>query len=748
MKIARLITTTITAVLLLSQSAGAEFDGSFNLTNSRTESFENGVRRSRTDTFNQNYYLGLTRRLTPVFTYRLFLRSNLADTQSTTNGTRRDTYRRTIEPTLDLFLRNPTYNVNAGYRRTENWDTASLKDESRRTTEFYYARVNVNPWDLPSLTLEADRRKEFDYLSVAELDTTTDRYSAGSYYRYFYQGFETTYNVTFTRTETETPLDTVIKTETDVFGGLFTIGYTKPLFGGKVNASTRYQANYSRNDVTRFISQTGAVVFERTPFQGLYALGVLPSPGDVPTLGTQNAFVDNDTATGVAAVDLATGQFHNVGLQVLSSLQTVDRLFVYVKTDGNITSDANLSNPANWVVAISNTNTAWTQIPVTSVSIVAVDAPNNVYRYELTFAAQTAAFYKAINQATVNVFGVLSALVSEVEALGTDIVPSTGEVDETSKFFTQGWNLNIVSHPAEKVDVTLNYYITQADQNPTSIFDSFEDFIQNIASKTRKSEDNLRRTVSRTYGPGVTWRMHRLLTTDVRVTRSEIFDNLGTTDSSSNNYSLSFSSSPVKNLDATLSYIRNDSFTFGDRETTTDSYLLSVGSKLYREVNMIVDLGYSSSEQHDTDEVTKTSFVRGSIDARITRELFTNFSYGITHTLEPTSATTQEGTAVVAYRLGRMVNITGNFRYSDNDGETTTSEGITIDWLPIRVVRLNLNYQHQREPQAKTTDSISSFVRWNIKRFLDLQLTYTYRRTIQDSETEDQSIVATLNGRF
>ena len=85
----------------------------------------------------------------------------------------------------------------------------------------------------------------------------------------------------------------------------------------------------------------------------------------------------------------------------------------------------------------------------------------------------------------------------------------------------------------------------------------------------------------------------------------------------------------------------------------------------------------------------------------------------------------------------------------DIDGDTTTSEGILIDWLPLPALRLNLNYLHSNSDTEPTMSNlISTYLIWYITKFLDLQITYSYTQEEREQVEKIYSVGANLNCRF
>lgn len=736
-------------MLFFCSSAFAEgLSGWTNINRSSTKQFEDGKKTATSDTFNRNFYLRLDKSITPMLSYQVYFRTNLSDSKSTdSEGMTTTTYQRAMEPAIDFSLRNPMYNLDAGYRRQEQWSTAHLKDESRRTTEYYYSRFDIRPQALPSLSLQVDRQRDYDYLSTKKIDSTATRYTGSSGYIFSDRNLNLSYNLTYTRDVNETPLSTTSKSIYDSLTGLYNLGYSRSFWDGKTNISAGYQGNYVRNKSRLFVTQTGSVLFEQTPFGGLYGIGTASEP-NVGELTSEVSLVDNIN-TGITKINISTQKYHNIGIWV-SSEKSVDRLYIYVNK--NVGSDTNLTNTSNWRVYRSNYNLSgtWTEITIQAVAVSAYDVLNNIYRYEIRFStSQSASYFKAVNMETVS--GITDVLVTEIEAYGTDVVPETGILADVATFFTQGLTLNANLRPITKLNFSFNYFINRADQNPVSLQDSISGIFANIFSRLRSGQEvRMRSNITETYGATSTWMTHRLLTTSLRFQRNKAYDNKNETDVSSNTYSLAFSSASLPTLDTNLSLIRSDSYSFEKKQTTNNSYLLSVSSRLYRDVNMVTDIGYTQSKSYITGTQSSTRSIRGALDALLTRKLSGNLSCSFNWTSsDGTSSRSKDGTMVLTYRPGRFVNLSGSFKVSDSDGNTTTSEGFLIDWLPLPAIRLNLNYQHSRsEPGPSISDSLSGYGIWYITKFMDLQVTYGYTRDVKEKETVSYNLGGNFNCRF
>ncbi|NOZ24844.1 MAG: hypothetical protein GXO94_01970 [Nitrospirae bacterium] len=750
-KVWRIIGIVLLSVCLGSPASAGSLKGWADLNNRTTEQFEDGTKTAVNKTFYRNFYLRLDKPITQMLSYQLYFRSGLLDSDVTdAAGVTTTTYKRAFEPAIDLFLRNSTYDLSAGYRRQEQWSTAHLRDDSRETNEYYYSRFNIRPVDLPTLSLQFDRKKDYTHFPVSETDrrnTVYSGYSGSSVYRYSFRDLELSYSLTYRHTVNEAPADIVSKSTGDNFNGLYRVAYSRSFQAGRTRVSAVYQGNYVRNRRQQLLTQTGNVTFERTPLRGLHAID--PGQPDAGTLNDEPALIDEDYQSSTGINLGSNGQtYHNVGLEVLSSLEEVDRLYVYVNKD--VSSDTGLINPSDWRAYRSDVNQpgTWTEISILSVDV-STDVVNSIYRYEIRFSSgHKARYFKVVNMSTA---GLSDVMVTEIEAYGTDFVPETGEISDVTRVFTQGLILSVNVVPVRRLSLLFNYYIDRTDQEDVSFPDSVSGIFMNLFSKSASSGgEGLLSNITRTFGITSSWEAHRLLTTTLRFQRNEAFDNKDETDISSNIYSLSFNSVPLPTLDTTLSLIRTDRFSFGRKQSLNNSMLLSVGSRLFRDVNMITDIGYTETESF-TGGVNLTSrFIRGSLDAFLTRKLTGNIIYGFTRqSSDNSSSDSKEGSTIITYRPGRFINISGSFRVSDTNGNTSTSEGLLIDWLPVPAFKLNLNYQHARTgPGAYTDNSLSGYGLWYITRFIDLRFTYNYTQSVRETETETYTVGANLNCRF
>ncbi len=743
------ITVFIIMLMMIGPSAfSASLNSWVNISNNTSKTEVDGEKTTSLSSFSRNFNLSLNRPVTPLISYDFHLRANLLDSEGDNHLTNDTTisYRRSLEPTLELFIRNNIYDLNAGYRRNMQWSTAHYSNSSKVTSEFYYSRFSVVPENLPTISLDLDRLKNFDHLPEQELFNTTDSYSVSSSYILPSKDLRFGYNIVFSEVTNKTPLSTQVKSNTTTFSNNYNIGYAGFLWGRKIHYTTMYQGNYSRNRDRRSFANTGTVVSIRGNNGGLSAL----NPDKQVSLDRTAGLADGNLITSTG-IDLSLNTNNHIGIQILFG-KSVDRLFIYV--DENIGAENVLDKAGNWQIFMSsdNSNGSWTEVDISNVDV-EFDALNDKYFYEILFSSSQEEFYfKAVN---LNVSSISGVNVTEIQALGTDEITDIEDDTAVTKSFSQGINLNVGIRPAKKWDFSLSYSIDRADQNPASVTDSISGIIENIFSKSLDNEnENVISTLSRNYGASSRWQALRQLTPSMNIRRSENFNNTGGAESATNNYSLGIYYVPLPTVDTNLSVVRSDSFTDSEKTTTSDSLLLSADTKLHRDLNMVTDIGYSRSNDLAEDTTTSLSSINGSLDARITRKMSGTLNYGYsTATSGVDSTHSKIFLTSLNYQAGRFINFQGNFDYTNSAGNEDISESLGIDWLPLPKLRMNFNYRHSSSDGGvfkKMTDSVSGYGQIYITRFADLRVSYTYSQTDngETSELATQSIRTNLNCRF
>ncbi len=223
-----------------------------------------------------------------------------------------------------------------------------------------------------------------------------------------------------------------------------------------------------------------------------------------------------------------------------------------------------------------------------------------------------------------------------------------------------------------------------------------------------------------------------------------------------NTYNITFRYTPLPTLGANLILSRNENLNFGEDTTTDNSAILSIDSQLYRDIHMTTDFSYTKTENFATEDNPSGSFdsssqaIRGIIDAAFTKELFANLRYNFfwQSSDREDSAHSKGGIARITYRPGRLINLSGLFQIDSSDGQTTTSGGMSVSWLPFPAIKLTSSYLHTNFPAGSTLDTFSLLGNWRVTKFLNAWISYNYRKAKEEKELADHIISANLNCRF
>jgi hypothetical protein len=709
-----------------------------------SESFKEGEKQSSSESLSNNLNFKFSKPITQMILYSINFSASWKDSESTNAaGMTTNTYGRSVSPSISFSLGNRMYNLSVGYDRGDSWSTANLSEESRQSEEFYYSRFGLHTEYLPSLNMRASRK-----VPDTKLELTEDHYSIGSSYDLPSDDIDIRYSVNFSRSELKDPSSLLERRVGDNFRSGYSIGYNNGLFGDIVNYSIGYKGNFSRNKSRQFATQSGSVLFERAPTGGLFALG---SPGNenVDVLSSKSFLVDEDlelpNVSDDEQIDLGNDQFNNIGIWV-SPDETVDRLFIYVNKD--VTTDAALTNAANWKIYKSDFNQAgtWVEHSIAGVTPRVVSTIDNIYRYEITFLSeQTASFFKAVNMVTSDVFDLT---VTEIEAHGTDIIPDTNVRERVTRSFAQGLNFSASGRPLSKITVSFNYSLDRRDSNPISVPDSFVGIITNIYSDEITGEkQSFNSDVTRNYGISAFWAAHELITARIGFSENDNFDDKKSTDIRSSTYSFSLVSSPLPTLSTNLILTRSEDYVFDEKRSVSHSMFMNVGSNLYKGINMVSDFGFTQSEDLFDGTESSTRFLAGVISARITRKLSGSLGFNINWS---DGVTRSKGSHMrFNYRPAGKINLSGDFSISSAEDNVSISEGISISWIPLRALRFSMNMRRKEsDPGPVIEDRISTYSTWNVTEFADIRFAYNYTRKKQTIKTEGHGFSTNFDCRF
>ncbi len=692
-----------------------------------------------TDNLTQNYYFSLNRTINPVFSYRLNLRAYIQDKDLLEpQNIRTNSRTLSIEPAVDFFLKNPMYNLTLGYRHTEKKSSTNLV-ASNLPADFFYARYNLTLEKYPRLTLMADRKAEGGNSGLQTTDKTTTTYSASSSYQTGYKGLNLFYYALYRRSDEETPLSALQKRIDEKINGRVILSYGRSFLGNRISVSAQYQGNYLSSSLVQTAQVTGTFVTGPfTPLFGGYAPGTALQPG-AETLQSDAALTDGNLAGPDGAIDLGSGQYHNIGISVPST-SVVDRLFLYVNADlsGDETNLGCGSGCAfNWRIYMAAANVPsaiWTEIPLQRADLKAHDAQNNIYYYELIFSAPqssaTVAYFKAVNMALASPSNpLISTLpVTEIEARGSETLVAGVDNVKDTLVVSQGISLGTTVRPLPSLSLNLQYTLNRIDTDPESIAGALSGIFEDLFSRPGGNPGiQADINVFRNYGASASWRAHRLLTVTGRYFINESFDRAGSFDFSSTTYGLGFKSSPLPTLDATLTLTRTESFSFSLPAATNDSAVLSLAARLYENVTMQTDIGYTSDLVHATGITSASEYITGQINAVLTPRLNADARYSLRWSGTGGARSASHDTWLnLRYRPGRFLSLTARLRVEGSGAMLKLTQGLSIDWIPVKTVRAGLIYQRTTDDMTRLNESqLTAYASWKVTKFMEAGVNYT-----------------------
>jgi|Deesub1362B_J571_1020462.scaffolds.fasta_scaffold00418_9 hypothetical protein len=742
------IVSVLVMVLLPGPLTAEEVSGNATVRYQNTTAYEDNTKISSSVSKSGNFNLALTENLTTSISYQLYIRGDFRDVDTTNKeGERFSKTEKTLNPSVELSLRNPTYGIRVGYRHDMRWRDLYLK-KIEETKRFYYSELSITPFELPSLRLRYDKLEE-DFGEEGK-DQSSEEYSIRSDYKFRYRGLVLKYYISYSRGRERLPTfwetTSVERQERDSFNGSYEVSYSKHFWKDALAIFVRYKGSYSKSKQTQFVSEPGEAVVKRFSVAGLYAEGTLLEP-EVEQLDPEPQLVDGDVYTGISNINLKTKKYNNIGIEV-SATEDVDRLMIYVK--GDISLDIILIDTSKWLVYRSDSNlpgAVWTQITLKSVKIQEYDVINNIYVYELQFVTSYQnSYYKVINL-DFPYSTDTDVIVTEIEAYGSELFPESKEKTTENESSIQEVNLSLTYKFKNKVIATVGFFVKQSDSGDISIGDSMKDVFKNIYGDEKGAPDKYSRRVTRFYNMAVTWYAHRLLTVRGGINLTQEFDNANKRDFEGYTYNLTLSSSPVSTFTTSLFYTHFENYNFGDKRLEQDTIAWGITSEIYRNVEFTNDIGFSISSDKINNTETKLYFVSGSVNARLRSTLFTYLNYNIGwSSSNGESSSSQEVLLTVTYTPGRLLNITGNFQLTNSGGRVSTSEGIGIYWRFLPALHYSLTYQ--LTTGDTTLHAFNTSIIWYTTRFLRFQLNYGYTLLKDTIDKKTHNLLLTLTGRI
>ncbi|MDA3833626.1 MAG: discoidin domain-containing protein, partial [Spirochaetales bacterium] len=526
----------LTLVCFQGVYAGDDIGGSAHLTYFSTKT-KTGEEEDRSWSFSQTYNLKASKAFSPKVSFAANVGINVQETneQKTTR----------LTPDLRLNVTNEYFNANTGYQITEKGlDVLTMvTDEQRYTTESRNANLSTKSDKYPKVRLRYNEDRGYDHLTVHEKNTKTTNFSGAVDYNYRFLNFNYGHQ---NNISDDYVTDKVQETGTN-YGK---IDFRKSFWANKITSSGSYSIN-DTNTETKTGGQDVRAAEKKTASKGLYKKETAPTTVE---LESKPALIDGNKKDS-AGINIGESEntCQNIGIDLTSATE-VELIYLYTTTP----STSFNKNFFTWAVYYSSDNLSWTQIS----GKVSKDYDTSENRFEISFTATTARYFKVVNTANQDFYPLY---VSEIEAYSytTYSAFSTTKTERT----TQTVLANLGYKPADWL--SLIYDFTQTGQDTKT-------------DTTRRQTHNMNVRAEK--------ELHKYITAWAQYGRRMEYDSAAATeDKTTDTYLMHFLSSPLTTLDTNFSLNHTVSKKGGETESRNSSALFRIAAKLREGADLDID---------------------------------------------------------------------------------------------------------------------------------------------------------------
>jgi hypothetical protein len=558
----------------------------------------------------------------------------------------------------------------------------------------------------PGVRFSYNEDRNYDHLAVRKTDTKTTSFSGRTDYAFRFLNFNYEY-----RKNTSDNLITDSTQETDTNDAR--VGFRKSFLGNKVTSSADYSFT-DRKTETKTRGQDVPVDAERTASEGLY-YDDPPNPTSI-TLDPLPALIDGDKHASTGKNIGGSGNMdQNIGMD-LNLATEVEKIFLYTTEPAATFNKNNFS----WAVYSSSDNSVWTQI-----GNVSFDYDTDENRFEISFTATTARFFKVVNTANDG----NNLYVTEIEAYGSSTFAAF--TTTTDRVTTETLHANLGYRPFDWLSFRYNFTQDQQETEPES-------------EETRRETHNVSGRAER--------QLHKYLTAWAQYRRMWAFESEDQ-DRTTDTYLVHFVSSPLETLETDLSLNHTVSSIESETQSRSSSALFRVAARLREGADLDVDANITGSENLVSQSETTTKSLGSNLRLELTRMLTAEIEYNRnwTETEQPSGDTTGEtsdGNVTVYWRPSHDFYLRGSFGIDRDEetGEEASQQQYSMSWLMTQKMQLDMGYSLDRNDTVSST--YSSDLSWNLSRVFTLRFGYDWSRQQADTITETQTFTADLSARF
>lgn len=638
----------------------------------------------------QGYSLGFNHELTST----IMLSGDVRLVHNDNNGKETED----IFPTFYLNYRPPAmYYLSFSYSRSENIPP----DGDPITTSNTNASFVLPLEDWPSIALSYNQSTMSDYLSPHKIDNVSTVTSFNTGYNFSFLETATNLNYSYTYPVTE---DNVAKTRTETPSHNATANFSRSFVDDKIQTS----ANIGYNESQSINESKGSPIrFEQkiAAADGLYLIDVTPLIG---ALASTPALIDNNTSVS-AGIALDTGTYRNIGIK-LTTAESVAKIHLYLST-----TDPNISTYGfGWQLYTSSDGISWTLFTGT----LTTSYESAYQRIVFTFAETNALYFKVVN--TAFPAAALPINVTEIEVFRFISSTPTIRLTSTTKRDFGGFNLSYSPITILSMNYTINYDHSDRDLNN---FDS-TGINQSVGLNAVLMPQYLNLATNYT-------------TATTKTTEERTSGAISTTENGSNSYAITFSSTPLPTVNASLNYGYSESLTGRERDSESNSINGNIFMNLYKGVDLGLGSTFSESKSLKTNSTTDSTSYSSNLTLVPWKPLtvLVNGSSTTTQTTGAESSTTNSLTTSFSYAPTRRLYLLALIAV-----EPTSSQSYSVNWLPTKNTQVSARYGI-----SGNLTNMGGDVSWTPIQRLTLRVGYVGTTTDNATSDHTESIVASAS---
>ncbi len=429
---------------------------------------------------------------------------------------------------------------------------------------------------------------------------------------------------------------------------------------------------------------------------------------DEDTLPDNLELIDHDYETSALVIEPDEDLTMNIGVKVDS--QQIDLFYFYTVED---------LSPADrdfrWDLWVSEDGDEWKRKAIDLTSIYNL----SFHRFEIDIPGVKANYLKLVTKPTL----ANAVSFSEVEVMRRAV--SEKEERDFENYMTDlGLGFRLTT------DLNLNYSLSLEKSKSDS------DYNEDRSQDRRTQAGTLAWTPSPYFSPSLNVSECQQNNNGDNETRQP--------DTLTRSYSFSITSAPLPTLDLSSSVTRSENYEDDKKISTTDSYCLYTTAVLFPDLDSSLDITYSTTDDEEQDEDTRTFGARTYLTARLSPKLTADLTGEYNKSMGETDSVSKDAVLTLNWRPSDIFSLRGSANYTWEEDEACRSNyTVAMSVVPSDKTQVNLNYSYA--DSTSTTENYGISCNWTINRIFSMNLNGSYQ--IKEDE-KPWSISGQLAVRF